>query len=360
MRRTRSIPGQSEFEWPEATRGPVRVDGKIVVGFAGAGGSCRAIADATGQSPDVAMNHDAVALDCHARNHPATKHLLGDIWDADPKAVVGRSDVAIAHFSPDCRHYSRLRGGRPRSVRVRTLPWVAHRWAKAVRPRLVTIECTPELRSYGPLLPNRQPDPARAGETYQALLRAFRRLSYFVDERVLVASDYGCRTSRRRLFVVASLDGPPRWPETIRGVDVSALGCIDWSQPWSDEPIPEAAAYRRPRALERAVDVPGVGRVGMVTVGYGERIGQPPRALDLKKPLGTVVAGGIKHALVAEDGRWRRLTPREGANAMGFPASYWLPETPSIAQRLVGNSVPIQLVAAIVRANVGREERRAA
>jgi DNA (cytosine-5)-methyltransferase 1 len=33
--------------------------------------------------------------------------------------------------------------------------------------------------------------------------------------------------------------------------------------------------------------------------GYGEREGQAPRALDIGKPLGTVVAGGAKHALVA-------------------------------------------------------------
>lgn len=353
-------PAQQEFAFPPALYTVPRVDGLIVVGFAGAGGVDEALHEATGRSPDVAMNHDEVALDCHARNHPSTRRLLGDIWDADPKAVVGRSDVAIAHFSPDCRHYSRLRGGRPRSLRVRTLPWVAVRWARAVRPRLITVECTTELQSWGPLLPNRQPDPARAGQTFQAWLQAFRRIAYHVEARVLTASDYGCRTSRRRLFVVASLDGAPRWPAQVHGVDVAALGCVDWSQPWDDEPIPEAAAYRRPRALERAVDVAGVGRVGMVTVGYGERIGQPPRALDLKKPLGTVVAGGIKHALVTEDGRWRRLTPREGANAMGFPPTYWLPSTPSIAQRLVGNSVPIPAVTALLRANLVRAESQAA
>jgi DNA (cytosine-5)-methyltransferase 1 len=37
----------------------------------------------------------------------------------------------------------------------------------------------------------------------------------------------------------------------------------------------------------------------MVQTGYGEREGQAPRALDLGKPLGTIVAGATKHALVA-------------------------------------------------------------
>ncbi|WP_438863794.1 DNA cytosine methyltransferase [Neptunicella sp.] len=37
----------------------------------------------------------------------------------------------------------------------------------------------------------------------------------------------------------------------------------------------------------------------LIQTGYGERKGQSPRVLDLHKPLGTVVAGGQKHALVA-------------------------------------------------------------
>lgn len=37
----------------------------------------------------------------------------------------------------------------------------------------------------------------------------------------------------------------------------------------------------------------------MVQLGYGERTGQEPRALDIEKPLGTVVAGGGKHGLVS-------------------------------------------------------------
>ncbi|OBX35625.1 C-5 cytosine-specific DNA methylase [Halomonas elongata] len=36
----------------------------------------------------------------------------------------------------------------------------------------------------------------------------------------------------------------------------------------------------------------------LVQTGYGERPGQSPRALDIRQPLGTVVAGGGKHALV--------------------------------------------------------------
>ena len=37
----------------------------------------------------------------------------------------------------------------------------------------------------------------------------------------------------------------------------------------------------------------------LIQTSYGERVGQAPRTLDLHKPLGTIVGGGVKHALVA-------------------------------------------------------------
>lgn len=36
----------------------------------------------------------------------------------------------------------------------------------------------------------------------------------------------------------------------------------------------------------------------MVQTGYGERVGQSPRCLDIREPVGTLVAGGGKHAVV--------------------------------------------------------------
>lgn len=47
------------------------------------------------------------------------------------------------------------------------------------------------------------------------------------------------------------------------------------------------------------VDHNAVVAATMVQTGYGERPGQAPRALDIQAPLGTVVAEGQKHALVA-------------------------------------------------------------
>lgn len=53
----------------------------------------------------------------------------------------------------------------------------------------------------------------------------------------------------------------------------------------------------------------------MIQTGYGEREGQAPRALDLHQPLGTVVAGGVKHATVAAFLAQHNGGPRMAAHA---------------------------------------------
>ena len=64
-----------------------------------------------------------------------------------------------------------------------------------------------------------------------------------------------------------------------------------------DEPTPTITAggnSHRPAGSPHAL---GVIAPVLVQTGYGERAGQAPRSLDLDAPLGTVVAGGTKHAV---------------------------------------------------------------
>lgn len=43
----------------------------------------------------------------------------------------------------------------------------------------------------------------------------------------------------------------------------------------------------------------GIAAATLIQTGYGERDGQSPRTLDIEQPLGTVVAGAVKHALAS-------------------------------------------------------------
>lgn len=300
--------------------------------FAGAGGASVGIEAALGAPIAVAVDHDETAVAVHAANHPGTLHLHADVWTAVPREVGEAQDLDLLWASPDCTHFSRAKGDVPRSRGIRSLAWVVVRWAKQVRPRAIALENVREFQTWGPLDDTGRPCRRRAGETYDEWVAALERIGYRVESRILDASLYGAPTKRRRLFVVARCDGEPvRWPAPTHGVPGKPLvrraaECIDWSLPCRSifgrkRPLAEATLRRVAEGVRRYVldaaepfivsvhDPVGtitsagnhhaVASPSLVQMGYGERKGQRPRTFDLEAPLGTVVAGGAKHGLVA-------------------------------------------------------------
>lgn len=190
------------------------------------------------------------------------------------------------------------------------------------------------------------PDPKRRGITWRRFVHMLEGMGYQVEWRIIKACDFGAPTSRERLFMIARCDGQPIvWPEPTHEKKPSkgqqkwrtAADCIDWTVPsksifgrkkaladatlrrvakgmkkfvldnpqpfivpianWSGELAQSAQEPLRtitswPRGGSFAVASPT-----LVQTGYGERVGQKPRVPGLDQPLGTVVAGGVKHAL---------------------------------------------------------------
>ena len=319
----------------------------VVDSFAGGGGASSGMERALGRSPDVAINHDAVAISVHRMNHPECRHYTEDVWQVKPREAVGNNPVGLMWLSPDCTHFSRAKGGRPVSRKIRGLAWVAVRWADQVGPRVLCLENVPEFITWGPLGPDGRPASKQKGLTFKQFTGRLRNLGYQVEWRTLRAADFGAPTTRTRLFLVARRDGEPvRWPEPTHGSGRrlpwrTAAECIDWSLPCPSifdrqRPLAEntlrriAAGIRRfvlesprpfivnlrgtePSHLDASADaisapLRAVAAQGghaalvapsLIQTGYGEREGQAPRVLDLHRPLGTVVAGGLKHGLVA-------------------------------------------------------------
>jgi len=297
--------------------------GLVVDLFAGGGGASTGLEAALRRPVDVAINHSEVALAVHAANHPETRHIRTDVFDVKPREVTKGRAVDVLWASPSCTHFSRSRGGKPVNKQERSLAWVVTSWANDVRPRLIFVENVPEFQTWGPAARDGVVIAERKGEYFRRWVRRLERLGYVVDYRVLDASQYGAPTRRRRLFVVARCDGLPiSWPTPSHG-DVgdlftrpyrTAAECIDWSIPTPS--IFEPGRDLVPNSLRRiaegirrfvledpnpfVVDIGGRPAVPMlVQRGFGERPGQTPRCMDIRKPLGTVVAGGSKHALVA-------------------------------------------------------------
>lgn len=372
----------------------------VVDNFAGGGGASTGIEMAIGRSVDIAINHDPAAIAMHRANHPETEHYCESVWDVDPREVTKGRPVGLAWFSPDCKHFSKAKGGKPVEKSIRGLAWVAVRWAATVKPRVIMLENVEEFTTWGPITSDGYPDKKQKGRTFRSFVNALRRHGYKVEWRELRACDYGAPTIRKRLFMVARCDGKAIvWPEPTHGAPDSpevlagkrkpwrtAADIIDWSIPCPSifesaeeikeklgvkvvRPLAENTLRRIARGLKRfvidnanpfvikvnhngdqfrgqsveepiqtitakngwGVVTPYIARIGqtgfggdrlqyetgkplttittkaehllvsptLIEIGYGEGPGQAPRAPGLHKPLGTVVAGGKKHALVS-------------------------------------------------------------
>ena len=307
--------------------------GLIVDNFAGGGGASTGIAQGLGRPVDIAINHDPVAVAMHKANHPTTRHHCQSVFRADPLDVTGGRPVDLAWFSPDCKHHSKAKGGKPRESGVRDLAWVVVLWAERVKPRVIILENVEEFRQWGPLRADGRPCKDRAGDTFNFWVRQIRRAGYKVEWRELRACDYGAPTIRKRLFVIARCDGLPIvWPDPThapahRVADLglkpyrTAAECIDWSLPCpsifmtADEasdyyratgirvrrPLADATMARIAKGVQRYV----IDHADPFVVGVGGRMGQsPPRSVSQPFQTMTTKADG---ALVAP-----YLVPRYG------------------------------------------------
>lgn len=142
----------------------------FVDNFAGGGGASNGIEVAIGRSVDIAINHDPAAVAMHKANHPDTKHYCEDVWEVDPVEACNGQPVALAWFSPDCKHFSRAKGGKPVDNNIRGLAWVSIKWALKVRPRVIMLENVPEIQTWGPLGLDNKPIKSRSGETFNGFI----------------------------------------------------------------------------------------------------------------------------------------------------------------------------------------------
>ncbi|MGF7035778.1 DNA (cytosine-5)-methyltransferase 1 [Paenibacillus mucilaginosus] len=285
----------------------------VVDNFAGGGGASTGIELAIGRSVDVAINHDPAAIAMHEVNHPETEHYCESVWDVDPRKAAAGRPVALCWLSPDCKHFSKAKGGKPVEKKIRGLAWVALRWAATVRPRVIMLENVEEFTTWGPIKDGR-PDQKQRGRTFRSFVNALQRQGYQVDWRELRACDYGAPTIRKRLFLIARCDGRPIvWPLPTHGNPNSlpvkakklkpwrtAAEIIDWSIPCPSifersRPLAENTLRRIARGIKRFVidnPEPFIVRIGQMGFG-GDRL-----QYKVDEPL-TTITTKAEHLLVA-------------------------------------------------------------
>lgn len=273
----------------------------IVDNFAGGGGASTGIELALGRPVDIAINHDPAAIAMHKANHPFTEHYCESVWDVNPEEVCRGRKVALMWLSPDCKHFSKAKGGKPVEKHIRGLAWIAVRWAATVKPRVIILENVEEFKTWGRIDRNTgKPDVAHKGETFRSFVNALKHHGYAVEWRELRACDYGAPTSRKRLVLIARCDGKPIvFPKPTHGKGRglkpyrTAAEIIDWTLPCPSiftrqKPLVEATLRRIARGLDKFVI--NAEKPFIVPIGYGEREGQKPRVQDIDEPVSTVVS----------------------------------------------------------------------
>lgn len=293
----------------------------IIDNFAGGGGVSEGLEKAFGRPVDIAINHDPKALAMHRINHPYTKHYCESVWDINPIEVTNNQPVGLVWLSPDCKHFSKAKGGAPVNKNIRGLAWVALRWADLTRPRVIMLENVEEFKTWGDLGADGKPCPKRKGRTFNTFINALKRQGYTVDYREIRACDHGAPTIRKRFFLVARKDGISiKWPAPTHGEPSNPLvksgkllpwrtaaECIDWSIPCPSiferaNPLANATCKRVATGMVRyVVDNPVPFIVGNTTPVLTECANaSSPRCMPIDEPLRTVCAQtkGGHHALI--------------------------------------------------------------
>lgn len=310
----------------------MREDPIIIDSFAGGGGASTGIEMALGRSPDVAINHDPVAVAMHAVNHPGTLHLTNDIWGVDPMSVMPGRHIGAMWASPDCKHFSKAKGGKPLDRNIRDLAWVVVDWAEKRKPDVIFVENVEEFQTWGPVGNDGKPVAELAGLEFERWVKRLKKAGYKVDWNVSRACDYGAPTIRRRLLVIASRLGKPQWPKPTHGDPKSeavrkgrlkpwrtAAECIDFSLPCPSifdsaaeifdkhglravRPLADNTMARAARGMKRYVldrDEPFLVDVAHASVSPDGRVKRWGDGIKpLSQPMGRVTAGGISQAVI--------------------------------------------------------------
>jgi DNA (cytosine-5)-methyltransferase 1 len=190
--------------------------------FSGFGGLTQGIEKA-GFTTIMAANHNEYKVDVHEANHPHVEHWIADLVDPDssdyhsardlpPGDLLAAGVSCVNHSSANTqRAYSTgaslfdlddpdYEARVTRSERDRATANCVLHYAQTHHPRLILVECTTELASWGPRLPGRK--KVGDGSTYRWWLKQFELLDYRHRVLYLNSMFFGVGQSRDRGFWV--------------------------------------------------------------------------------------------------------------------------------------------------------------
>lgn len=206
---------------PAARRRRFRHDDLIAVDlFSGFGGLTRGI-EIAGFTTIMAANHNAYKVEVHERNHPNAEHWIADLVNPDAADYHSARDLPPADLlvaGVSCVNHSQANTTKAyeqglalfelddpdfearvtRSERDRATANCVLHYAAQHHPRLILVECTTELTSWGPAIPGRP--KVGDGSTYRWWLKQFDLLNYRHRVLYLNSMFFGVPQSRDRAY----------------------------------------------------------------------------------------------------------------------------------------------------------------
>jgi site-specific DNA-cytosine methylase len=323
---------------PAARRRRFRHDDLVAVDlFSGFGGLTRGI-EIAGFTTIMAANHNTYKVEVHEANHPHAEHWIADLVDPDAAdyhsvrdlpggdlLVAGVSCVnhsqantikayeqGVALFDlPDPEFEERV----TRSERDRATANCVLHYAAEHHPRLILVECTTELTSWGKQVPGKKYGD---GSTYKWWLKQFDALGYRHRVLYLNSQFFGVPQSRDRLYIAF-------WDKALRDPDldhrpVSKCWHCDkdveavWT--WRTGVPPTGSVrygkqyeYRCPSCRRPVVPPMSPSLAALDLSNLGTRIGDKPIKEFKDKKTGEIFRGPMAPATMARAEKCRQKFP---------------------------------------------------
>lgn len=319
--------------------------------FAGCGGMSLGLQQA-GWTPVCGVDSNKHAMATYAHNFKRARALCADL--SSPKVArelvqaYGGGRLHAVVGGPPCQEYSLINMTRSIENKRIAMPALFARIATALEPKYIVVEEVPVFLS------------AHGGKYHRQVHAILKRRGYVhIKEGILMATDYGAATARKRFMLVASrapigVEWPPRAtvrvPKTVRVAwreNTPARKCSADARP-HPTPIPEST-QQKVREREGKPFVPGTYFQG----SYG--------VVELNKPATVLtthsyIPGSGAYSVPVGNGRYRRLTVHEAKVLQSFPAHFHFMKPDGAldslveAYRQIGNSVCPAMARAVGKA----------
>lgn len=210
---------------PATRRRRFRHDTPVAVDlFSGFGGLTKGI-ELAGFEAIMCANHNQYKTEVHERNHPHAEHWIADLVDPESGdyhdvRALPRGDLLVAGVT--CTNHSPANTQKAyeqkiglfelddpdfdarvtRSEKDRATANCVLAYADQHNPRMMLIECTTELTSWGPALPDRP--NVGDGTTFRWWLKTIKNLHHGYKHKILYLNSmfFGVGQSRDRLYIV--------------------------------------------------------------------------------------------------------------------------------------------------------------